>query len=44
MQTLLLDPAAWDLSIDASGNIAVASEPGLGVEPNEEVVAKYLVR
>jgi len=27
MQTLLLDTDDWDLSIDASGNIAVASEP-----------------
>lgn len=25
--TLLLDPGTWDLSRDASGNIAVASEP-----------------
>lgn len=27
MNTLLLDPADWDLVLDASGNIAVASEP-----------------
>lgn len=27
MKTLLLDPAEWDLVLDASGNIAVASEP-----------------
>ncbi len=27
MQTLLLNPATWDLLIDATGNIAVASEP-----------------
>lgn len=28
MQTsLYLDPVAWDLALDASGNIAVASEP-----------------
>lgn len=27
MQTLLLDRTAWDLCIDSSGNIAVASEP-----------------
>lgn len=27
MKTLLLDRTAWDLVIDASGNIAVASEP-----------------
>lgn len=25
--TLLLDPTTWDLVLDASGNIAVASEP-----------------
>lgn len=27
MKTLLLEPADWDLVLDASGNIAVASEP-----------------
>lgn len=27
MKTLLLDPATWDLVLDASGNWAVASEP-----------------
>ena len=27
MQTLLLDPKSWDLLIDASGDIAMASEP-----------------
>ena len=27
MKTLLLDPDTWDLVLDASGNIAVASEP-----------------
>lgn len=27
MQTLLLDPATWDLLIDANGNVAVASDP-----------------
>jgi hypothetical protein len=27
MQTLLLDQAAWDLVVDARGNIAVASNP-----------------
>jgi hypothetical protein len=27
MQTLLLDVAAWDLVLDAHGNIAVASDP-----------------
>ena len=27
MQTLLLDTASWDLTLDASGNVAVASEP-----------------
>lgn len=27
MQTLLLDQTAWDLAVDASGNIAVASDP-----------------
>ena len=27
MNTLLLDPADWDLVLDANGNIAVASEP-----------------
>ena len=27
MKTLLLDPATWDLVLDASGNIAVASDP-----------------
>lgn len=27
MNTLYLDPVAWDLTIDASGNIAMASEP-----------------
>ena len=26
-QTLLLDTVAWDLALDVSGNIAVASEP-----------------
>ena len=26
-QTLLLDSLAWDLTLDTSGNIAVASEP-----------------
>lgn len=27
MKTLFLDPNAWDLTIDASGNIAVADDP-----------------
>lgn len=27
MSTLLLTPATWDLSLDASGNVAVAQEP-----------------
>ncbi len=27
MKTILLDRAAWDMVLDASGNIAVASEP-----------------
>lgn len=27
MKTLLLDTVAWDLCLDASGNIAVASDP-----------------
>jgi len=27
MKTLLLNPSTWDLTIDASGNIAVASDP-----------------
>lgn len=27
MKTLLLDTASWDLTLDASGNIAVASDP-----------------
>jgi len=27
MDTLYLDPASWDLALDASGNIAMASEP-----------------
>lgn len=27
MKTLLLDRSAWDLVLDASGNIAIASEP-----------------
>ncbi len=27
MQTLLLDQLAWDLAVDLSGNIAVASDP-----------------
>lgn len=27
MRTMLLDVAAWDLVVDASGNIAVAEEP-----------------
>lgn len=27
MKTLLLNPSTWDLLADASGNIAVASEP-----------------
>lgn len=27
MKTLLLDPQTWDLTIDAAGNIAVASDP-----------------
>ena len=27
MQTLLLDPATWDLVLDINGNIAVASNP-----------------
>ena len=27
MQTLLLDPTTWDLTVDARGNIAVASDP-----------------
>lgn len=27
MQTLLLDVLSWDLTVDTSGNIAVASEP-----------------
>lgn len=27
MDTLFLDPQAWDLTVDASGNIAIASNP-----------------
>lgn len=27
MKTLFLDPAGWDLALDASGNIAVAEAP-----------------
>ncbi|MGO4560967.1 hypothetical protein [Rhizobiales bacterium 3FA27D7] len=27
MKTLMLEPSAWDLKIDASGNIALAAEP-----------------
>ena len=27
MNTLLLDPVTWDLTLDAFGNIAVASDP-----------------
>ena len=27
MKTIYLDPQAWDLALDASGNIALASEP-----------------
>lgn len=27
MQTLLLDPVMWDLTVDSNGNIAVATEP-----------------
>lgn len=27
MDTLFLDPSSWDLAIDVSGNIAMASEP-----------------
>ena len=27
MNTLLLDPVSWDLLVDASGNIAVATDP-----------------
>lgn len=27
MKTLLLDPNTWDIMLDASGNIAVASDP-----------------
>lgn len=27
MQTLLLNPTTWDLTVDVSGNIAVASDP-----------------
>ncbi|NPT59114.1 hypothetical protein [Paraburkholderia elongata] len=27
MNTLFLDPVLWDLTIDSSGNIAMASEP-----------------
>jgi hypothetical protein len=27
LDTLYLDPDAWDLALDASGNIAMASEP-----------------
>lgn len=27
MKTLLLDPSDWDLTIDAAGNIACASDP-----------------
>lgn len=27
MDTLLLDPVAWDLLLDASGNIALAQDP-----------------
>jgi D-galactarolactone cycloisomerase len=30
--------------VDAQGRVAVPTAPGLGVEVNEEVVAKYLVR
>ncbi len=27
MNTLLLDPSTWDLTVDVDGNIAIASEP-----------------
>lgn len=27
MKTMLLDPATWDLMLDASGNLALASDP-----------------
>lgn len=27
MKTLLLNPSSWDLTLDASGNIALAAEP-----------------
>lgn len=27
MDTIYLDPTAWDLTLDASGNIALANEP-----------------
>jgi hypothetical protein len=27
MDTLLLDPSAWDLVLDANGNIAIATQP-----------------
>lgn len=42
MDTLLLDQSAWDLLLDANGNIAVASEPYSLAQDAASVIRTYL--
>lgn len=41
-KTLLLDQSAWDLVLDASGNIAVASEPYATAQDVASAVRTFL--
>jgi|SRR5665213_2644298 len=42
MQTLLVDTIAWDLLIDSSGNIAVASDPYAQAQDVASAVKTFL--
>lgn len=42
MKTLLLDPVTWDLTIDASGNIAVADDPYAKAQDAASAIRTYL--
>ena len=42
MNTLLLDQSSWDLVLDASGNIAVASEPYSAAQDVASAIRTFL--
>lgn len=42
MDTLLLDTVTWDLTLDADGNIAVASDPYSLAQDAASVIRTYL--